>query len=96
MSSHGHRPTRSSAAAARSRHAREELARSVDQLSGKAIDTRNELREKIVERAVPIAVGVAGLLLVRRDAPPAQATAAAARGRAVRVARAPLTARGGS
>ena len=45
--------------------AREELARSVEQLSGKAIDTRNELREKIVERAVPIAVGVAGLLLVR-------------------------------
>ena len=44
--------------------AREDLARSVDQLSGKAIDTRNELREKIVERAVPIAVGVAGLLLV--------------------------------
>lgn len=44
---------------------REELARSVEQLSGKAIDTRNELRAKIVERAVPIAVGVAGLLLVR-------------------------------
>lgn len=44
--------------------AREDLARSVDQLSGKAIDTRNELREKIVERAVPIAVGVAGLLVV--------------------------------
>ena len=44
--------------------ARDDLARSVDQLSGKAIDTRNELREKIVERAVPIAVGVAGLLLV--------------------------------
>ena len=44
--------------------AREDLARSVDQLSGTAIDTRNELREKIVERAVPIAVGVAGLLLV--------------------------------
>lgn len=45
--------------------AREELARSVDQLSGKAVDTRNELREKLVERAVPIAVGVAGLLLAR-------------------------------
>lgn len=43
--------------------AREDLARSVDQLSGKAVDTRNELREKLVERAVPIAVGVAGLLL---------------------------------
>ena len=43
--------------------AREDLARSVDQLSGKAIDTRNEFREKLVERAVPIAVGVAGLLL---------------------------------
>jgi hypothetical protein len=43
--------------------ARSDLARSVDQLSGKAIDTRNELREKLVERAVPIAVGVAGLLL---------------------------------
>ena len=45
--------------------AREELARSVEQLSGKAVDTRDELRDKIVERAVPIAVGVAGLLLVR-------------------------------
>jgi hypothetical protein len=45
--------------------AREELARSVDQLSGKAVETRNELRETLVERAVPIAVGVAGLLLVR-------------------------------
>ena len=45
--------------------AREELARSVEQLSGKAVDTRTEIREKLVERAVPIAVGVAGLLLVR-------------------------------
>lgn len=45
--------------------AREELARSVEQLSGKAIDTRDELREKLVERAVPIAIGVAGLLLAR-------------------------------
>ena len=44
--------------------AREDLARSVDQLSGKAVETRNELREKLVQRAVPIAVGVAGLLLV--------------------------------
>ena len=43
--------------------AREDLAKSVEQLSGKAVDTRNELREKFVERAVPIAVGVAGLLL---------------------------------
>ena len=43
--------------------ARDDLARSVDALSGKAIDTRNELRDKLVERAVPIAVGVAGLLL---------------------------------
>jgi hypothetical protein len=43
--------------------ARADLARSVDQLSGKAVDTRNEVREKLVERAVPIAVGVAGLLL---------------------------------
>ena len=43
--------------------ARDDLARSVDQLSGKAVETRNELREKLVERAVPIAVGVAGLLL---------------------------------
>ena len=43
--------------------AREDLARSVDQLSGKAIETRNEVREMLVERAVPIAVGVAGLLL---------------------------------
>jgi hypothetical protein len=44
--------------------AREDLARSVDELSGKAVDTRNELRDKIVERAIPIAVGVAGLLVV--------------------------------
>ena len=43
--------------------AREDLAKSVEQLSGKAVETRNELREKLVERAVPIAVGVAGLLL---------------------------------
>jgi hypothetical protein len=43
--------------------ARDDLARSVDQLSGKAIETRNEVREMLVERAVPIAVGVAGLLL---------------------------------
>jgi hypothetical protein len=45
--------------------AREELARSVEQLSGKAVDTRDEWREKIVQRAVPVAVGVAGLLLAR-------------------------------
>ena len=45
--------------------AREDLARSVEQLSGKAVDTRDELRQKIVERALPIAVGVAGLLLAR-------------------------------
>lgn len=44
--------------------AREELARSVDQLSGKAVDTRKELRDKLSERAVPIAVGVAGLILL--------------------------------
>jgi hypothetical protein len=43
--------------------AREDLARSVDRLSGKAVETRNELREKIVERAVPIAVGVGVVLL---------------------------------
>ena len=43
--------------------ARDDLARSVDQLSGKAVETRNELRETLVERAVPIGVGVAGLLL---------------------------------
>ena len=43
--------------------AREELARSVDELSGKAVETRDEFREKLVERAIPIAVGVAGLLL---------------------------------
>jgi uncharacterized protein (TIGR03382 family) len=44
--------------------AREELARSVDQLSGKAIATRNDLRDRLVEHAVPIAVGVAGLIVV--------------------------------
>jgi hypothetical protein len=45
--------------------AREELARSVEQLSGKAVDTRDEWREKIVQSAIPVAVGVAGLLLAR-------------------------------
>jgi hypothetical protein len=44
--------------------AREDLVQSVNQLSGKALETRNELRDKLVERAVPIAVGVAGLLIV--------------------------------
>ena len=43
--------------------ARDDLAKSVDQLSGKAVETRNELREKLVERAVPIAVGVGVVLL---------------------------------
>jgi len=43
--------------------AREELAASVDALSGKAVETRDDLRAKIVERAVPIALGVTGLLL---------------------------------
>ena len=45
--------------------AREDLARSVDELSGKAVDTRNEVRDMLAERAVPIALGVAGLLLAR-------------------------------
>lgn len=45
--------------------AREDLARSVDELSGKAVDTRNEVRDMVAARAVPIAVGVAGLLLVQ-------------------------------
>jgi hypothetical protein len=44
--------------------ARQELARSVDELSGRALDTRNVLRDKLRERAVPIAVGVAGVLVV--------------------------------
>ena len=44
--------------------AREDLARSVDELSGKAVETRDDMREMLMERAVPIAVGVAGLLLV--------------------------------
>lgn len=45
--------------------AREDLARSVEQLSGKAVDARDEMRERLIERAVPIAVGVAGLLIAR-------------------------------
>jgi len=43
--------------------AREDLARSVDALGGKALDTRNEVLDTLRERAVPIAIGVAGLLL---------------------------------
>jgi hypothetical protein len=44
--------------------ARQDLARSVDELSGRALDTRNVLRDKLRERAVPIAAGVAGVLIV--------------------------------
>jgi NADPH-dependent 2,4-dienoyl-CoA reductase/sulfur reductase-like enzyme len=44
--------------------ARADLARSVDELSGKALDTPNQLVTKLRENAVPIAAGVAGLLVV--------------------------------
>ena len=42
--------------------AREELARSVDELSGRALDTPNQIAAKLRERAVPIAVGVVGVI----------------------------------
>jgi hypothetical protein len=43
--------------------ARAELARSVDELSGRALDTPQQIVGKLRENAVPIAVGVAGVLL---------------------------------
>jgi uncharacterized protein (TIGR03382 family) len=43
--------------------ARANLARSVDELSGKALDTPTQIVGKLRENAVPIAIGVAGLLL---------------------------------
>ena len=43
--------------------AREDLARSDDALTGRALDTPNQIVGKLRERAVPIAVGVAGLVL---------------------------------
>ena len=44
--------------------AREELARSVDELSGRALDTPNRIVGTLRERAVPIAVGVAGVVIL--------------------------------
>jgi hypothetical protein len=44
--------------------AREELARSVDELSGRAMDTPNRIVGTLRERAVPIAVGVAGVVVL--------------------------------
>ncbi len=44
--------------------AREELARSVDELHGRALDTPTRIATTLRERAVPIAVGVAGVVLV--------------------------------
>ncbi|MEA2443860.1 MAG: hypothetical protein QOJ12_1152 [Thermoleophilales bacterium] len=43
--------------------ARAELARSVDELSGRALDTPTRVVTTLRENAVPIAVGVAGVLL---------------------------------
>jgi uncharacterized protein (TIGR03382 family) len=43
--------------------ARANLVQSVDELSGKALDTPNQIVGKLRENAVPIAMGVAGLLL---------------------------------
>jgi hypothetical protein len=43
--------------------ARADLARSVDELSVRALDTPNQIVGKLRENAVPIAVGVAGLVL---------------------------------
>ena len=44
--------------------AREDLARSVDELSGRALDTPNRIVGTLRERAVPIAVGVAGVVVL--------------------------------
>ena len=44
--------------------AREDLARSVDELSGKALDTPNQIIGKLRDNAVPIAVGVAGVVVM--------------------------------
>jgi hypothetical protein len=46
--------------------ARADLARSVDELGGKALDTPNQIVGKLRDNALPIAIGVAGLLLASR------------------------------
>jgi len=50
---------------ARVEEAREELVRSVDALGGRAIATRDEVRRRVVQVAVPAAAAVVGLVLVR-------------------------------
>jgi hypothetical protein len=50
---------------ARVEQARAELVRSVDALSGRAIATRNELRERVVRVAVPAAGAVVALMVAR-------------------------------
>ena len=44
--------------------AREDLARSVDELSGRALDRPRQVLDTLREQAVPIAVGVAGVVVV--------------------------------
>ncbi|MEA2481229.1 MAG: hypothetical protein QOJ07_3151 [Thermoleophilaceae bacterium] len=45
--------------------ARSELSQSVEQLSQRAVATRESATDRIREVAVPVAIGVAGLLLAR-------------------------------
>lgn len=45
--------------------AREDLTRSIDQLSNKAITTRDDTFERVKQAAVPVAIGVAGFLVAR-------------------------------
>jgi hypothetical protein len=54
---------------ARVEEARTDLVRSVDALSGRAIATRDELRQRVVRVAVPAAAAVVGLVLVRPALP---------------------------
>ena len=50
---------------ARVEQARAELVASVDQLSGRALATRDQVRRQAVRVAVPAAAAVVGLVLVR-------------------------------
>ena len=43
--------------------AREDLARSVDELSGRALDAPTRVAATLRENAVPIALGIAGVVL---------------------------------
>jgi hypothetical protein len=50
---------------ARVEQARAELVASVDALGGRAVATRDEVRRRVVQVAVPAAAAVVGLVLVR-------------------------------